>query len=210
MFSGLKKVVLKMRKIKGLKEDGSISGPWRNFKARLDLYADVPISEWNEYNFLGHILKRYKDYMGMEFSLSYIGAPSKSKELYCIKRMVLYLGSSDNQTIKDYIDFVYNSYIIPGKVSVSSLAYFFTANFMFEFKKKLRRDSKITRATKLPDSYKNILENLSIDVNTYGDLAFAKIAIDNDPGNNDLAIYSKMFNELKNIGFDDSVLGKLD
>lgn len=202
--------MVKVRKIKGIKEDGTISGPWKKFKTRLDSYSNSPVQDWDEYNFLGHILKRYKDYMGSEFPLSYCGAPSKCGEMYCVKRMVLALGVSDKQSVVDYINFVYDNYIIPGKVSVSSLAYFFTTNFIFEFKKKFRKQVVITRATQLPSSYKNVITELNLDVCTYGDLAFAKLAIDNDPTNNDLDVYSKMFCELKNIGFDDSVLGRLD
>ena len=200
----------KVRKIKGLKEDGTISGPWKKFKSRLDSYSDAPINEWDEYHYLGHILKKYKDYMGSDFPLSYCGAPSKCGEMYCVKRMVLSLGVDDKQTIVDYINFVYDKYIIPGNISVSSLAYFFTANFIFEFKKKFRKETKITRTTQLPPNYKNVIVSLELDVCTYGDLAFAKIAIDNDPKSTDLEIYSRMFCELKNIGFDDSVLGRLD
>ncbi len=202
--------VTKVRKIRGLKEDGTLSGPWLKFKKRLDLYDNVPIQDWNEYNFLGHILKRYKEYMGMELALSYSGAPSKCGEIYCTKRMVLSLGTEDPQTIKNYIDFVYDNYIIPGKVSISSLAYFFTTNFIFDFKKKFRKESKITRSTQLPSDCKCVVDGLGLDVNTYGDLAFAKLAIENDPNNNDLAVYSQMFDTLKNIGFDDTILGRLD
>jgi hypothetical protein len=202
--------VTKVRKIKGLKENGEPNAVWTKFKNRLVVYANDPIENWNEYNFLGHLLKRYKDYVGMDFSLSYSGAPSKCQEIYCIKGMMLALGTEDSQVIKDYIDFVYDTYIIPGKVSISSLAYFFTTNFIFEFKKKFRKQSKITRATQLPDSYKTITDNLSLDVATYGDLAFAKMAVENDPGNPDLFIYTKMFEELSGVGFEDSILGRLD
>jgi hypothetical protein len=202
--------ITKVRKIKGLNKDGSISGPWLKFKKKLDTYSTIPVEEWTEYQFLGHILKRYKDYIGMEFSMSYNSAPSKCSELYCIKRMLLSLGTSDPTTVKDYIDFVYDKYIIKNNVSLSSLAYFFTTNFIFEFKKKFRKDSKITRATELPPNCKDVVSGLGVEVNTYGDLAFAKLAIENDPDNTDLAIYISMFDGLRNIGFDDSVLGRLD
>ena len=202
--------VTKVRKIKGLKEDGTISGPWKKFKSRLDFYADTPVAEWTEYHFLGHILKRYKDYMGTEYPLSYSGAPSKCGEVYCVKRMLLTLGVAEKQIVTDYIDFVYDNYIIPGKVSVSSIAYFFTTNFIFEFKKRFRKESKITRSTQLPSDYKGVIRNLNLDVCTYGDLAFARVAIENDPNSGDLEVYVQMFHALKNIGFDDSILGRLD
>jgi len=202
--------VTKVRKIKGLKEDGTISLPWKKFKSRLDFYADTPVAEWDEYHFLGHILKRYKDYMGAEYSLSYSGAPSKCGEMYCVKRMLLALGVSEKQVVAEYIDFVYDKYIIPGKVSVTSIAYFFTTNFIFEFKKRFRKESKITRSTQLSPEYKGVISNLNLDVCTYGDLAFARVALENDPNSTDLEVYVRMFDELKKIGFDDSVLGRLD
>jgi hypothetical protein len=198
------------RKIKGLNQDGSPNASWRKFKIRLDNYTDTPEDEWDEYYFLGHILKRYKDYMGTEFPLSYKSAPSKSQELYCVKRMIATLSVQDKQTIKNYIDFVYDTYILPKKVAVTSLAYFFTVNFIFDFKSKYRKDTKITRNTQLPPNCKEVINNLSLDVCTYGDLAFAKLALDNDPKNDALEVYSKMFEELKNTGFDTGVLERLD
>jgi hypothetical protein len=202
--------VTKARKLSGLKDDGSPNGFWLKFKFKLSMYDCDNISEWKEYHFLGHILKRYKDYMGIEFTLSYSSSPTKCPELFCIKRMISFLGVDDNQTIKDYIDFVFDHYIIPKKVSLTSIAYFFTTNFIFEFKNKFRKESRITRSTELPPDFKKVINDLNIDVSTYGDLAFAKIAVENDPGNNELVIYTKMFDELKSIGFDDGVLGRLD
>ena len=202
--------VTKVKKISGLNADGTPNAFWKKFKCKLALYDSDDISKWQEYHFLGHILKRYQDYMGIEFTLSYSSGPSKCSELFCVKRMISFLGTDDNQTIKDYIDFVFDQYIIPKKVSLSSIAYFFTTNFIFEFKKKFRKETKITRSTLLPQNCKSVVTNLNLDVSTYGDLAFAKIAVENDPNNNELEIYTKMFDELKSIGFDDSVLGRLD
>jgi hypothetical protein len=201
----------KARKLGGLKADGSPNAAWTKFKTKLNFYDTTPLEEWTEYDALGHILKRYKDYMGIEYSLSYSGAPSKCGEIYCTKRMILALGSDEGETIKNYIDFIYDTYIIPGKVSFSSLAYFFTPNFIFAFKKNFRKESKITRSTKLPEKYINVLSTLSLqDVTTYGDLAFALAAINDSPDNSDLQIYSTMFSELENIGFNRNVLGSLD
>ena len=202
--------VTKVKKISGLKEDGTPNAFWQKFKCKLATYDADDISQWHEYHFLGHILKRYKDHIGIEFTLSYSRAPTKSPEMFCVKRMISFLGVDDNQTIKDYIDFVFDQYIIPKKVFVTSIAYFFTTNFIFEFKKKFRKESRITRSTPLPTDYKSVVNNLNIDVCTYGDLAFAKVAIENDPNSSELDIYIRMFDALKNLGFDDGVLGRLD
>jgi hypothetical protein len=200
----------KTRKLSGLKIDGTPNKAWTTFKERLDSYADIPLAKWTAEEALGHILKRYRDHMGVELSLSHSGPPTSCSEIYCVKRMILALGISEGQTVKDYIDFVFDKYIMPNKVTFSSIAYFFTTNFIFEFKKKFRKDNKITRSTEIPDRYKTVIASLSLDVKTYGDLAFAKVAISDDPNNQDLAVYSQMFEELKGVGFDESVLGRLD
>jgi hypothetical protein len=202
--------VTKVKKISGLKEDGSPNTYWQKFKCKLALYESDDISQWQEYHFLGHILKRYKDHMGIEFTLSYSRAPTKCPEMFCIKRMIAFLGVEDKQTIKDYIDFVFDQYIIPKKVSVTSIGYFFTTEFIFQFKKRFSKESRISRSTQLPADYKSVVSNLNLDVCTYGDLAFAKVAIENDPSSSELEIYIRLFDELKKIGFDDNVLGRLD
>lgn len=205
-----KRKVTKIRKVKGINQDGTPNAFWKKFKAKLALYDQEPVSDWTEVNLLGHLLKRYRDYMGTEYTFQYNSAPGKCRELYCIKRTISLLDINDNQKIKDYIDFVYDTYIIPSKVTINTLAYFFTANFIFEFKKKLHQASIVRRTSELPPPYKKVLSDLGIDLATYGDLAFAKVAIDNDPNNSDLGTYVSMFSELKTIGFDIGVLERLD
>jgi hypothetical protein len=193
-------------KLSGLKHDGRPNAYWRKFKERLDSYSDIPVVNWKEDQFLGHILKRYKDQMGIDFSLSFSGPPTKCKEIYCLRRMILALGTEDSTSIKNYIDWMFDCIIIPQKVTISSIAYFFTTAFILKFKKESRKNNRITRATILPEKYKVIVSNLELDVNTYGDLAFAKVAIQDDPNNNVYDVYGKLFTELKTIGFDESVL----
>jgi len=197
-------------KISGLKADGKPNAYWRRFKERLDNYADIPVKDWNEEHVLGHILKRYKDQVGMEFSLSYSGPPSKCKEIYCVRRMINFLGAEDGETLKKYIDWVFDTIIIPSNTTISSIAYFFTTNFVLKFKQQMRSESKITRTKKLPENIINLAVGLELDVETYGDLAFAKVAIENDPKNEDLEVYFRLFTELKEIGFDETVLNSLE
>lgn len=197
-------------KLSGLNSDGSPNAHWKKFKERLDNYNDTAIENWTHEHILGHILKRYKDQVGTDFSLSHSGPPTKCKELYCTRRLVLALGTEDPIIIKKYIDWVYDTIIIPGKVLVSSIAYFFTINMILKFKQEQRKQARISRATKLPENYLNIVQEMSLDVKTYGDLAFAKMALENSPENEDLAIYLQLFNALKVIGFNENILGKLE
>jgi hypothetical protein len=197
-------------KLSGLNIDGTPNAYWRRFKERLDTYSDVPVADWKDEHFLGHIMKRYKDQMQIDFSLSYSGPPTKSKEIYCIRRMVAALGTENPHSIKEYIDWVFDAIIIPKKVVISSIAYFFTTNFILSFKAELRKRNRITRATVLPLEIQSLAVGLELDVKTYGDLAFAKAAIEDDPENEDLDVYSLLFVQLKEAGFDESVLSSLE
>jgi len=188
-------------KLSGLNANGKPNAYWRRFKERLDTYSDTPLDQWDEEHLLGHILKRYRDVMDIDFSLSYSGPPTKCKEMYCIRRMMFILGTEDVKLSKEYIDFVFETYIIGKKVTIHSVAYFFTSEFILKFKAERRRKSKITRASKLPDNYQLIANTLELDVNTYGDLIFAKIAIDNDPDNEDYSQYKTLFVEMEKSGF---------
>lgn len=193
----------------GLNLDFKPNAYWRRFKERLDKYDEIPVENWKEEQILGHILKRYKDHMGVEFNLSYSGPPTKCKEIYCVRKVLLYMGTDDGASLKAYVDWVFDTNIIPNKVAIKSIAYFFTTNLILKFKAELRKRNKITRATELPENYIEKIHSLELDVKTYGDLAFAKAAIDNDPEDDDLVIYFKLFEELRGVGFDEKVLQSL-
>jgi hypothetical protein len=199
-----------VRKLSGLKEDGTPNAYWRKFKERLSSYQDIPVKDWKEEQALAHILKRYKDYMGVEFSLSYGGPPTKCKEIYCTRRMILALGTEDGPTIKQYIDWLFNSVVIPGKVNISSPAFFFTDNLICKFKQEFRKVAKITRATELPEDIRQIAESLSVSVGTYGDLAMIKLIQEDDPENDLAEVYSAFFTKLVEEGFDEDILSNLD
>lgn len=193
-------------KLSGLKEDGTPNAYWRKFKERLNTYDQVPIQEWKEDQVLGHILKRYKDFQGVEFTLSYSGPPSKCKEIYCIRRMVLSLGFEDGVTLKKYIDWVFDSHILPKKISLTSIAFFFTTNFVLKFKQELRKSNTVSRNSVLPEKY--LLLSSDLDISTYGDLAFAKRAIDQNP--EEYKQYSDLLIKLIDNGFNIDSLNNLE
>ncbi len=196
--------------LSGLNTDGTPNAYWRRFKERLEAYEGTAISDWKDEHMLGHILKRYKEVMDVDFALSYSGPPTKCKEIYCIRRTILALGADDGPTVKQYIDWVFDTKIIPQKTTISSIAFFFTTNLVLTFKKEMRRQNRVTRATELPEEYKSVATSLSLDVKTYGDLAFAKVALEDDPNNEDLSVYSTLFSKLREVGFDDFVLTSLE
>jgi hypothetical protein len=197
-------------KLSGLKLNGKPNVHWKKFKERLDSYSQTPPSDWTDEHALAHILKRYKDNSGgVEYALSYSRPPTKCKEIYCVQRMIMSLGTSDGLIIKKYIDWVFDTFIVSKNVEVTSIAFFFTDHFIFKFKSLLRKESKITRVTELPKKYLDKANELGLSISTYGELAFANQAIQNDPDNEDYINYKKFFEYIESEGFNIGVLSEV-
>jgi hypothetical protein len=195
-------------KLSGLNVNGEIKLPWRKFKERLDKYDIIPVNEWKAEQALGHILSRFKKLYGFEYALSYSGAPCRCSEIYQTKRMITALGTEDYQVVKDYIDWVYDKKIIPDKITIISVGFFFTGHLIQKFKSVYRKLRKISRTTQLPSTIGVLVSELSISALTYGDLAFAKMAVDNSP--EDYPEYKLLFQRLKDSGFDTTILDTLE
>lgn len=203
--------VKSVRKPSGIKNDGTPNVPWNKFQKRLSVYNLASIQDWKPEHFLGHILKRYIDVYGINYSLSYSGPPSKCSEIYCIKRMMSFLGGEnpDPLMVKEYIDWTYDSIIIPKKMQVESLALFFSSKLIREFKSKYKKSKKITRSTTIPPQYQDFIHGLGYDdISTYGDLAFIKMALDQSQDYNQ--DYRNLFIELTSRGFDTGQLEYLE
>ena len=82
-------------------------------------------------------------------------------------------------------------------------------NFCNEFKLYQVKKSKICRSTSLPANYKEIAEKFDVPANTYGDLAFAKSALDSNPDNDAVLSYKTLFHELYKIGFEFEMIKNL-
>jgi len=203
----------RVKKPSGLKNDGTPNASWRKFKERLEVYETVPVAEWGPDQALGHLFKRYSECFDVDFSLSYSGPPTKCSEIYCVKRMMTFLdGETPNMImVKDFIDWSFDSVIIPKKIQVESLAFFFAPKLVREFKSKYKKSKKITRSTQLPQNIEHIISVIGLDdIVTYGDLAFAKKTIDSNPNNNAYKPYIDLFKQLDDSGFNTSIIDFLE
>lgn len=198
-----------VNKPSGLKNDGTPNKSWLKFADRIKTYNCVAVEKWEPEEILGYLLDRYNKHYQIEFSLSYSGPPSKCSEIYCVKRIMTTVGSEKGTIIKQYIDWVFDTIIIPQKTKITSLAFFFTANLCNKFKSVYHKSNKITSSSQLPVEYTEAASKLNLSVSTYGDLAFVKLALDNSGGNDDYKEYSILFQELSNMGFDLNVLNGL-
>lgn len=195
-----------VNKPSGMKMDGTPNVYWRRFEERLKTFESIPVEEWKEEQVLAYLLKRYREHYGIDFSLSYSRPPTKCPEMYCIRRITTTLGTIKGPALKQYIDWVFDTIIKPQRTQVTTLAFFFTPGICNQFKAKYKKNNKITRSTELPSNYLDAAIALDVSVRTYGDLAFAKMAVDQAPERDDLLSYTKLFSKLRDIGFDDSIL----
>lgn len=194
------------RKISGLKLNGSPNKSWQSFKAKLDNFECTQVDSWEAEHVLGYVLKRYQEVFGTCLSLSYSGPPSKSVEMYCIKRTILAVdGDNPNmQIVKSYIDYVYDKIIIPKKTKIRKLSIFFTPQIVLDFKYEYKKLKRITRSTQLPKQYETIIHNMQLDdVQTYGDLAFVNMAVKSDPETN--YKYQELILALESVGFNTDI-----
>lgn len=200
-----------IRKPSGLKKDGTPNIHWINFEKKLRNFEQVPLQDWTEVEILGYLFKRYSDHYDMDFTLSYSGPPTKCSEMYCIRRMLTTIGTQKGWIAKDYIDWVFNTQIIPKKVNITSLGFFFTRKFCQQFRRIFREKNKISRTTVLPPDYISLVHNLNLDhIETYGDLAFAQMAIKNEPDRDDTETYSRLFQQLNDLGLNEEILNNLE
>jgi len=119
------------------------------------------------------------------------------------------LNTDDFDYAKQYIDFVFDTVIIPSNVNITSMAYFFTFSIISKFKAKYAKINKIDRSTQVPSFVEELGEKFGISVCTYGELAFIKNAISENPEEESYKNYFSFYKELIDAGFSDAVLEEL-
>jgi len=186
-----------------------LSKAWQKFFKRFNEIETLPVSEWKHLHLVAYLAKRYKEHYKKNFSFSVKGAPSKSTEIYMMKRMIATLGTTNNKVIKAYIDWVFDKKIIPLNKKIRSIGFFANTSYANEFKIHWADSQKIKRSTSLPQEYLKVATDLDVPVATFGDLAFAKQALDANPDSEDIVIYKKLFHELYRYGFEFEMLKDL-
>lgn len=184
-----------------------LTKPWRNFFDKFKEIDVIKVSKWKDVHVLAYICKRYYSHYGKKYSVAIKGAPGKSPDIQIIRRIIAMLDTSNMKVIKEYVDWVFDTKIITRKIKVNSLAFFLTSGFANGFQFYYQEKNKITRSSVLPDEFKFLAEALKININTYGDLAFIKLALEQDPENRQE--YKNLFNHLKSLGFEEVQLEEI-
>lgn len=186
-----------------------LSKPWQKFLAKFDEIDSLPISKWKEAHLLGYFCQRYQKYYEQKFALSFRGAPSKCNEIYMIKKTMAMLDTTDPEIVHNYIDWIFDCKIIPGQIKIRSIGFLTTPGFGNEFNQYRKKKQRIVKSTELPVKYQSIINDLDLQANTYGDLAFIKMALDQSPNSVAMAPYKLLFNKLVALDFEPEILNTL-
>jgi hypothetical protein len=176
----------------------AFSKPWQKFFKKFEEIDTLKVSEWKEVHILAHICRRFKQLHGIEFSITVKGAPSKSPDVYLIKRIMLMLNTSNMKVVKNYIDWVYDVKVIPKRVRFQKVGFFLTNGFANEFKFFQKKEKEFDRSTQVPESYKHIAKEIGVDIETYGDLAFIMLAAESNSDSK----YKVLIGNLELLGLD--------
>ena len=177
---------------------------WQNFFNKFKEIDTLKVSKWKPVHHLGYLSKRYEETYGKKYAFSLQKVPSKSSEVFLIKKIGAMLCTTNQRTIKEYIDWVFDEKIIPKNKKIRSLAFFISLGLGNEFNLVREQRKIITRDTPLPNEYKKVAEEMGISIDTYGDVAFIKQALDiSSSGRED---YLSMYKKLLMYGFEPSLL----
>lgn len=175
---------------------------WEKFFKQFEEINILSIDKWTLTHIIGYFCQKYKNNYKIDYTFKFnSSAPSKSYEIYQMKRLSNMLSSSPF-ILKDYIDWWFQTKIIEKKKRITSMAFLTDANIVNEYKFKkvlIEHQNTIERTTVLPQSYITVLCKYNCKFTTYGELAFIK--------NNEK--YKNIFIDLVNSGFNVACLDRV-
>jgi len=155
---------------------GAPNERWAKFFVRFKDINTLEVAKWNGTHLLGYFCQKYYNHYNINYQFKYNSMfPNKSFEVFQMKKIANML-SSNPQILKDYIDWVFVEQIFKAKKRITSISFLSREDILIEFKKKILlnngKNNNISRATLLPNNYKAIFNDINMEVNSYGDLAF--------------------------------------
>ena len=181
---------------------------YRKFFEKFNSIDTLDPKEWKVPQLLGYFCKKYFDTYKVKYKFKFNSpSPSKCFEVFQIKKLASNL-TSDPVLLKDYIDWVYKTKVIQAKRRLTSISFMTVEGVMNEYKFKILLNDKhgkdsVDRSTPLLAQYIDIFSVCGYNIVTYGELAFLNQMSDKP------ADLNKAFSDIKELGFDMSILDKV-
>jgi hypothetical protein len=200
----------KMTQEQNISIGGYPSIHWQKFFTRFPEVDTIAPRGWDNTLVIAYFCKKYKEQYQLDYTFKFNStAPSKSYEVFQIRKLGSML-STDAAILKNYIDWFFETKIIAKKRRITSMAFMTDANTVNEYKSKIlamNNNTSIDRSTILPPNYMKVIMEFGQNINTYGELAFVKMCMDN--GNATDEKCKEMMVALKADGMDISSLDKV-
>jgi hypothetical protein len=180
---------------------------WSKYLEKTNACLSLPPEEWKDPQVLGYLIHRFKKYTGRDFALTFSKSPTKSPELHFVKALQAMLTTSNGDIVKQYIDWCFDVKIIPKEIQIRSFALLNNNTFVNEFLHFRSKARKVTRATLLPVEWRSRAKEMDIEVETYGDIVFIKLAVER--GEADIS-YRNYYNYLSENGLTNYMLEALN
>lgn len=188
---------------------------WKKF---IETFAEINTLEsakWKSVHILGYFCDKYYKAYNVKYKFKFNSpSPSKSFEVFHVKRLALLL-SSNPTVLRDYIDWVYKEKVEKGNRRFTSISFMthedLINNYKFNFLLSDKKQLHVDRSTNLPNDYmKVILDKTGHKIDSYGDLAFLNGAVVNGSFDKSFSDNWKLaLAELEKLGFDVSLLDRL-
>jgi len=182
-------------------QKGEISLPWQKFLKRLNEFKNKELNKWEVYDFAGYIIETINKQTKKPYVLTFNGPPASCEEIYLIRTSQVRLGNPSNLRYKEFLDWLIKGRLRNRK-SWTTFA-FLSEKACRDFNRK--PDSGIDRTTPLPIGFKEMSEHFGVPLQTYGDLAFAKMELTHDPDPK----YIELFENLLDAGLNEEDLEAL-
>jgi hypothetical protein len=177
--------------------------PWQKFFLKFKEIDLLEKKDWSDTHILAYIARRYENMYGRSLAIAIKGAPSKSSELFFVKKMKVLLNTTNPIVIAEYIDWCFDTKIAPKRYQIKSLGFFIVSSFVPEFyqsKDKTIRPTSVSRTTDIPPAYIDMAKELDISISSYADLAFIQMKIERSK--DESSKYFQLMENLKLIGLD--------
>ena len=78
-----------------------LSKPWQKFFKKFDEIDGLKVSQWKQVHVLAYTCKRWEKLYGRRFAVAIKSAPSKSPDMYQVKRVIAMLGTTNMRVVKE-------------------------------------------------------------------------------------------------------------
>ena len=178
---------------------------YRQFFEKFAEIETLDVAAWKPVHILAYFCKKFKEHYAFDYAFKFNNpSPNKSFEVFQIKRLAMLL-SSNSQLLKDYIDWIFRE-SNAAKAKRRSISFITEEGLVLYYKNSIllkgKKNLNVDRSTQLPLNYRSIFQEIGVNAQNYGDLAFL-FQMERTPE------MDSAFAKIKELGFDEEIVQRI-